>query len=164
LDPAGIGARDLRECLLIQVERCRTAWNSAWQKPSLDKHFEAFSKKHYDRILERLEIDEEALKGAIELIVRLNPKPGNTMRETDKPTQEIIPDFMVMAIDGELELSLNGRNAPELRVSRQYRDMIRSTAQQEGQGPARGLSSSSRNSTAPSGSSMPSSSGRTPCW
>jgi RNA polymerase sigma-54 factor len=75
--------------------------------------------------MERLEIDEEALRGAIELIVRLNPKPGNTMRETDKPVQEIVPDFAVMAIDGQLELSLNGRNAPELRVSRAYREMIK---------------------------------------
>jgi RNA polymerase sigma-54 factor len=94
----------------------------------LDKHFEAFSKKHYDRILERLEIDEEALKEAIDLIVHLNPKPGNTVRETDKPVQEIIPDFTVMAIDGQLELSLNGRNAPELRVSRNYRDMMQEYA------------------------------------
>ena len=94
----------------------------------LDKHFEAFSKKHYERILDRLEIDEDALKGAIELIVRLNPRPGNTARDTNKPSQEIIPDFAVMAIDGQLELSLNGRNAPELRVSRQYRDMIKEYA------------------------------------
>jgi RNA polymerase sigma-54 factor len=118
LDPAGVGARDLRECLLLQVERLPHSLEQRVAQEILDKHFEAFSKKHYDRILERLEIDEEALKEAIELIVRLNPKPGNTMRETDKPSQEIIPDFTVMAIDGQLELSLNGRNAPELRVSR----------------------------------------------
>ena len=125
LDPAGVAARDLRECLLIQVKRMPHSLDQRIAEAILDKHFEAFSKKHYDRILDRLEIDEEALKGAIELIVRLNPRPGNTMRDTNKPSQEIIPDFMVMAIDGELELSLNGRNAPELRVSRQYRDMIK---------------------------------------
>jgi len=124
LDPAGVGARDLRECLLIQVDRMQHSLEQRIGREILDKHFEAFSKKHYERILDRLEIDEDALKGAIELIVHLNPKPGNTMRETDKPVQEIIPDFMVNEVDGQLELSLNGRNAPELRVSRTYRDMI----------------------------------------
>ncbi len=125
LDPPGVAARDLRECLLIQVERMPHSLEQRVAQEILDKNFEAFSKKHYDRILDRLEIDEEALKGAIDLIVHLNPKPGNTMRETDKPSQEIIPDFAVMAIDGMLELSLNGRNAPELRVSRAYREMIK---------------------------------------
>ncbi len=125
LDPAGVGARDLRECLLIQVDRMPHSLEQRIAHEILGKHFEAFGKKHYDRIMERLEIDEDALKGAIELIVRLNPRPGNTMRDTDKPSQEIIPDFGVMAIDGQLELSLNGRNAPELRVSRAYREMIK---------------------------------------
>ncbi len=124
LDPAGTGARDLRECLLLQVRRMPHSLDQRIAEEIIDKNFDAFSKKHYDRILERLEIDEEALKGAIELIVRLNPKPGNTQRETDKPVQEIVPDFSVMAIDGQLELTLNGRNAPELRVSKAYRDMI----------------------------------------
>lgn len=124
LDPAGVAARDLRECLLLQVRRMPHSLEERIAEEILDKHFEAFSKKHYERILDKLEIDEEALKGAIELIVRLNPKPGNTLRETDKPVQEIVPDFSVMAIDGQLELSLNSRNAPELRVSRTYRDMM----------------------------------------
>ena len=128
LDPAGVGARDLRECLLLQVRRMPHSLEQRIAEAILNKHFEAFSKKHYERIIDRLEIDEEALKGAIELIVRLNPKPGNTMRETDKPAQEIIPDFSVMAIDGALELSLNSRNAPELRVSRTYRDMMQEYA------------------------------------
>ena len=74
--------------------------------------------------MDKLEIDEDALRGAIELIVHLNPKPGNTMRGTDRAAQEIIPDFIVNEVEGQLELSLNGRNAPELRVSRAYRDMI----------------------------------------
>ena len=125
LDPAGVGARDLRECLLLQVRIMPGSLEQRIALQILDKHFEAFGKKHYDRIMDRLEIDEEALKGAIDLIVRLNPKPGNTSRDTAKPVQEIIPDFMVLSLDGNLELSLNGRNAPELRVSRQYRDMIK---------------------------------------
>jgi len=124
LDPAGTGARDLRECLLIQMRGLPHSLEQRIAGEILDKHFEAFGKKHYERIMDRLEIDEEALRGAIELIVRLNPKPGNTSRDTSKPVQEIVPDFMVMAVDGQLELSLNGRNAPELRISRAYRDMI----------------------------------------
>ncbi|MBX2972657.1 MAG: RNA polymerase factor sigma-54 [Flavobacteriales bacterium] len=128
LDPAGVGARDLRECLLIQVQRMPHSLEQRIAHEILAKNFDAFSKKHYDRIIERLEIDEEALKEAIDLIVRLNPRPGNTLRETDKPSQEIIPDFSVMAIDGQLELSLNGRNAPELRVSRAYREMMQDYA------------------------------------
>lgn len=127
LDPPGVGARDLRECLLIQVRQMPHSLEQRVALEILDKpkYFEAFSKKHYERLMDMLEIDEDALKGAIELIVRLNPKPGNTSRDTSKPVQEIVPDFMVMATDGQLELTLNSRNAPELRISRQYRDMIK---------------------------------------
>ncbi|HQV51964.1 MAG: RNA polymerase factor sigma-54 [Flavobacteriales bacterium] len=124
LDPAGVGGRDLRECLLLQVRRIPHSLDQRIAEEIIDKHFEAFSKKHYERILDKLEIDEDALRGAIELIVHLNPKPGNTMRGTDRAAQEIIPDFIVNEVEGQLELSLNGRNAPELRVSRAYREMI----------------------------------------
>ncbi len=125
LDPGGVGAKDLRECLLLQVDRMPHSLEQRVAHEILNKHFEAFSKKHYQKILDKLEIDEEALKDAIDLIVHLNPKPGNTSRDTSKPVQEIIPDFGVMSIDGALDLTLNGRNAPELRVSRAYRDMIK---------------------------------------
>ena len=128
LDPAGTGARDLRECLLLQVRRMPHSLEQRIAEEILGKHFDAFAKKHYEKIIERLEIDEDALKGAIELITRLNPKPGNTQRENATPSQEIIPDFHVLAIDGQLELTLNGRNAPELRVSRAYRDMMQEYA------------------------------------
>lgn len=124
LDPAGVGARDLRECLLLQLDRLPHAVDTITARAIVDKHFEAFTKKHYDKILERLEIDEEALRAAMEEIMRLNPKPGNTDRSTDKPVQEIVPDFILSAIEGQLDLQLNSRNAPELRISRQYRDMI----------------------------------------
>jgi RNA polymerase sigma-54 factor len=128
LDPAGTGARDLRECLLLQVRRMPHSLEQRIAEEILGKHFDAFAKKHYEKIIERLEIDEDALKGAIELITHLNPKPGNTQRENATPNQEIIPDFHVLAIDGQLELTLNGRNAPELRVSRAYRDMMQEYA------------------------------------
>jgi RNA polymerase sigma-54 factor len=125
LDPAGVAARDLRECLLLQLERMPNAVDMITAKAIVSGHFEAFTKKHYDRIMERLEIDEDALRDAIEVIVRLNPKPGNTARDASRPAQAIVPDFAITAVNGQLELSLNGRNAPELRVSRQYRDMIK---------------------------------------
>lgn len=128
LDPAGSGARDLRECLLLQVRRMPHSLDQRIAEAIIDKHFEAFGKKHYDRILEKLEIEEDALKEAIELITRLNPKPGNTMRDSGAPGQEIVPDFTVLAVDGQLELSLNGRNAPELRISRAYREMMQDYA------------------------------------
>lgn len=125
LDPAGVAARDLRECLLLQLARMPNAVDVKTAKAIVENHFDAFTKKHYERIMERLEIDEDALRDAIEVIVRLNPKPGNTGRDASRPTQTIVPDFAVTVVDGQLELSLNGRNAPELRVSRQYRDMIK---------------------------------------
>jgi RNA polymerase sigma-54 factor len=124
LDPPGVGARDLRECLLLQLRQMPHSLEQRIAETIVDKHFDAFGKKHYERIMDRLEVDEEALKGAIEVITRLNPKPGNTARDTAKPVQEIVPDFMVTTVDGQLELTLNGRNTPELRISRQYRDMI----------------------------------------
>ena len=124
LDPAGTGARDLRECLLLQLQRMPHAVDTLTAKAIVDKHFDAFTKKHYDKILERLEIDEEALKSAMDEIMRLNPKPGNTDRASDKPIQEIIPDFIINTVDNQLELQLNSRNAPELRISKQYREMI----------------------------------------
>ena len=111
--------------MLLQLTRMHNAVDVLTAKAIIDKQFDAFTKKHYERIMERLEIDEDALRDAIEVIVRLNPKPGNTGRDTTKSAQAIVPDFAVNAVDGQLELSLNGRNAPELRVSRQYRDMIK---------------------------------------
>lgn len=125
LDPPGVAARDLKECLLLQLERLPTSVEVITAREIIGKHFDAFSKKHYDRIMDRLEIDEDALRDAIDVVVRLNPKPGNTTRDSSRPAQTIIPDFAVTAVDGQLELSLNGRNAPELRISRQYRDMIK---------------------------------------
>lgn len=125
LDPPGVAARDLRECLLLQLERLPNSVEAITAKEIIGKHFDAFSKKHYDRIMERLEIGEDALRDAIDVIVRLNPKPGNTARDASRPAQTIIPDFAITAVNGQLELSLNGRNAPELRISRQYRDMIK---------------------------------------
>ena len=125
LDPPGVGARDLRECLLIQVRRSevRNA-DTVMAEKVLVKYFEEFTKKHYEKIAKRLDIEEAELKPAIDLILHLNPKPGNSMIEAARNVQHIVPDFLLMSEDEELKLTLNARNAPELRISREYREMM----------------------------------------
>ena len=126
LDPAGIGARNLQECLLIQLNRKQNGDITRYTaKVILEQFFEEFTKKHYDKIIKKLEIEEEDLKEAIEEILKLNPKPGGSTKETAKNHQQIIPDFMVTELEGKLELTINGRNAPELRVSKEYENMLR---------------------------------------
>lgn len=130
LDPAGIGARDLRECLLIQINRKQDGDITKYTaKKILEDHFEEFTKKHYDKIQKKLEIEDEDLKEAIAEIIRLNPKPGGSMKEAAKSMQQIVPDFTIFENDGRLELTINGRNAPELKVSREYENMLRSYAE-----------------------------------
>ncbi|MFT4834604.1 MAG: RNA polymerase sigma-54 factor [Marinoscillum sp.] len=124
-DPAGIGARNLQECLLLQLERKDEETEQvAIAKQIIDRCFNEFSKKHYDKISKRLGIeDEEMLKDAINLITKLNPKPGGSGADLMK-TQYLIPDFMLANNNGKLELTLNSRNAPMLNVSRSYSDML----------------------------------------
>ena len=125
LDPPGVGARDLRECLLIQIRRSevRNA-DTIMAEKVLVKYFEEFTKKHYEKIAKRLDIEEAELKPAIDLILHLNPKPGNSMIEASRTVQHIVPDFLLISEDEELKLTLNARNAPELRISREYREMM----------------------------------------
>lgn len=127
LDPAGVGARDLRECLLIQIQRKQDGDITKFTaKKILEDFFEEFTKKHYDKIQKKLEIEDEDLKEAIDEIIKLNPKPGGSMKEASKSMQQVIPDFIISDYEGKLDLVLNGRNAPELRVNRQYETMLRS--------------------------------------
>ena len=98
-------------------------------KKILQDFFDEFTKKHYDKIAKKLEIEDEDLKEAIDEILRLNPKPGGSMRESAKNYQQILPDFMLFENEGRLELSLNSRNAPELKVSKEYESMLRSYAE-----------------------------------
>ncbi|MGY6521408.1 MAG: RNA polymerase factor sigma-54 [Mongoliitalea sp.] len=124
-DPAGIAARNLQECLLIQLERKEHPEDIVVQTAIkiVADNFDEFTKKHYDKIQKRLDIDDELLKDAVGMITRLNPKPGGISDGLVK-TQYIIPDFILTNIDGKLEISLNSRNAPELRVSRSYSEMF----------------------------------------
>ena len=130
LDPAGVGARSLQECLLLQINRKQDGDIVRFTaKIILENYFEEFTKKHYEKISKRLEIEDEDLKEAIDEILKLNPKPGGSMREATKNYQQIIPDFMLFENEGALELSINGRNAPELKVSKEYETMLRSYAE-----------------------------------
>ncbi|MDN5215500.1 RNA polymerase factor sigma-54 [Fulvivirgaceae bacterium BMA12] len=124
-DPAGIAARNLQECLSIQLRK-KMDQNEAVQLAYriINDCFDEFTKKHYDKILKKLNVDDEdLLKDAISAITKLNPKPGGVSGGLVK-TQYLIPDFILTNNNGELDLTLNSRNAPELRVSRSYSDML----------------------------------------
>lgn len=125
LDPAGVGARDLRECLEIQLARKDQTPSVALAHAIIADSFEEFSKKHYKRLIQKLDISEEQLREAIREIESLNPKPGGTYGGNTRIVEHIVPDFTIRIIDGELELTLNGRNAPELHVSQNYTDLLR---------------------------------------
>jgi len=125
-DPAGVGASDLQECLLLQLDKM-TATNSAAKvaKVILTDYFEEFTRKHYDRIRQHLSLDNEAFKEAIQVILKLTPRPGIAFSNGSKDNGYIIPDFFIHNNNGVLELTLNSRNAPELRVSEEYKDMLK---------------------------------------
>jgi RNA polymerase sigma-54 factor len=126
-DPPGVGARNLQECLLLQLRRKQDDNpDKDYRLPIMviDRFFNEFTKKHYDKILKRAEIEEDALKEAMNEILSLNPKPGNSVSEGARSVQYVLPDFIIQNTDGELELSLSNRNTPELRVSRSYTEML----------------------------------------
>lgn len=126
-EPYGVGARNLQECLLIQLSKKETEAPSVLlAKIILTKYFIEFTKKHYDKIEKRLNISGEELKQAIGEILQLNPKPGNSMVDSAKPNQYITTDFIITNNDGQLELTLNAKNAPELRINKAYLEMIES--------------------------------------
>lgn len=125
LDPPGVGARDLQECLLIQLKRKENPTShTALAIEIISECMEEMSKKHYDKIIRKLDIDDDQLKAALKEILKLNPKPGNALTESQKSTQHITPDFLLTNHDGKLELQLNSRNAPDLKVSKSYSEML----------------------------------------
>ncbi len=137
-DPPGIGARNLQECLLIQLQ---LKYEQSEHLPIgeqfilklaidiLRDYFDEFSKKHYDKLQRQLEIPEEELKEAIDEIIKLNPKPASAyVGNSSNATNYVVPDFIIINRDGELELTLNAKNAPDLRISDQYRGMLKDYA------------------------------------
>lgn len=124
LDPAGVAARNLKECLLLQLERKTPTVSVELAFAMLENEFDAFTKKHYDKLIQKFSITEEELRQAINEIERLNPKPGGSYSESTRIIEHVVPDFSIKIIDGELELTLNGRNAPELHISKEYSEML----------------------------------------
>jgi len=125
LEPHGVGARDLKECLLIQLRKKKKTIAIKTAEVILEKCFESFTKKHYSKISKKLDIDNIAIKDAIAEIVKLNPKPGNSLIDSQNSIQQITPDFTLTDSDGVLSVELNQRNAPQLRVSKDYIEMIK---------------------------------------
>ena len=124
LDPPGVGARDLKECLVIQLKRKNQTKSVENATTILESYFDLFIKKHYEKIILKLSIDEDSLRDSIKEIEKLNPKPGSAFSEPTKINSTIIPDFKIEIVDNQLVLNLNSRNAPELFVSNEYKNML----------------------------------------
>ena len=127
-DPVGVGARDLRECLLLQIRARNDELEEITTAEKIIRHhFDEFTRKHYDKIMNRLGLSEEELKAAIDEILKLNPKPGSAFSDPlNKSTLVIIPDFILENDEGELTVSLNSRNTPDLKISHTYKEMLQS--------------------------------------
>ncbi|RUA17764.1 MAG: RNA polymerase sigma-54 factor, partial [Flavobacteriia bacterium] len=124
LDPPGVGARSLDECLILQLKRKERKPSVELAINILEKSFDQFTKKHYAKLAQKHHISEDQLKDAIAEIEKLNPKPGGSYSGSTRIIEHIVPDFSIRIVDGELELTLNGRNAPELHVSKEYSNML----------------------------------------
>jgi RNA polymerase sigma-54 factor len=124
LEPSGVGARDLQECLLLQLKHKTPTEYVELATDIIENQFDAFTKKHYDKLLQKYNVSNEQLKKAVHEIEKLNPKPGGSFTGNNKITENVVPDFAIRIVEGKLELSLNGRNAPSLHVSRDYQEML----------------------------------------
>ena len=132
MDPAGVGARNLQECMTLQLARRPDTPTVLNARALVVRYFDELAKRHYSRMMQGLGTNEEGLKSALEEISRINPKPGGSATQGAEPSQVVVPDFLVTAIDSKLELKLNGRNAPELNVSREYKEMLAHYRQAKG--------------------------------
>lgn len=135
LEPRGVGARSLQECLLLQLEGCDSAEQQLARRV-LEECYEEFTRKHYAKIRDRLDIDEESLKAAVDEIVKLNPKPGDLGGDGQVSTNStVVPDFLLTVDEqsGALAVTLNGRNSPELRINRSYSEMLKTYASKRSQ-------------------------------
>ncbi|HWR32864.1 MAG TPA: RNA polymerase factor sigma-54 [Chitinophagaceae bacterium] len=125
-EPPGVAARDLQECLLIQLKRQREEGGQVDVAiKAITKYFDEFTKKHYEKIQRGLNIDDDQMRDVMQQIIRLSPKPGGNVGEINKAESYVVPDFFIFNNAGKLELTLNSRNAPELRISEGYRDMLK---------------------------------------
>ena len=128
-EPAGVGARDLRECLLLQIKNCKRSPEVEIATKILKNHFHEFTSKHFQKIMTRMNISEEQLRGAVAKIVKLNPSPGGQIDDSySDQAQQIVPDFLLEYQDGELKLSMPRFSIPELRVNRKYAELLMDAA------------------------------------
>ena len=128
-DPVGVGARDLRECLLLQIKAKPHDQAQQDAQEILENHFEEFTKKHYTKILSKVKIDEDRLKKAIEEIVHLNPRPGGQIDDSyNDQAQQVVPDFVLELKDGKPVMTMPRFNVPELRVNKRYADILMDSA------------------------------------
>jgi len=132
-DPPGIGARDLQECLLIQIRRKQPKTRAVLHATvMLEKNFNDFTKKHFDKIRKKHNMTQQELKEAVDEVLKLNPKPGNSLQDSGKAAEYVVPDFILVHNDGEMELSLNSSNAPDLRINKTYSEMFQAMADSKG--------------------------------
>jgi RNA polymerase sigma-54 factor len=133
-DPPGVGARNLQECLLLQLQRKNKSSKAVSRAIEIIKNYmDEFSRKHYEKIARMMNLPDEYLKEAMNEILKLNPRPGGDISAETKSVQHIVPDFIITNTDGQLELTLNSRNAPELRISREYSEMMEGYARSKKQ-------------------------------
>ena len=125
LDPAGVGAQSLKDCLIIQLKRKAVNDDIELAIDILEHSFEHFSKKHFNKLIAKYNISEERLKAVIKEVEKLNPKPGNSYSNTDRPIEHIIPDFKIEIDNNNLLLTLNNRNSPILKISKEYDEMLK---------------------------------------
>ena len=124
-DPAGVGARDLRECLTIQLRKMKQTEDVQNALTILNDHFSEFTNKHFQKIMSRMGITEEQLKAAIARIVKLNPIPGGQVDDSyTEQAQQVVPDFVLDLVDGELKLSMPRFSIPEIRVNKKYAERL----------------------------------------
>ena len=124
LEPPGVGARDLKQCLILQLKRKNKTKTIDLSLKIIEEFFDSFSKKHFEKIKQKLNISNDELKDVVSEIEKLNPKPGGAFNENTKINSSIVPDFTIKIIEGELKLELNSRNAPDLYVSEEYKNML----------------------------------------
>jgi RNA polymerase sigma-54 factor len=125
-DPPGVAARNLQECLLLQLQRQKAEGkNVELAIAALTKYFDEFTKKHYEKIQKGLGLTDDQLRDVMQQIIHLNPKPGGNVGEVNKAESYVVPDFFIINNNGKLELTLNSKNAPELRISEGYREMLK---------------------------------------
>ena len=124
LEPPGVGARDLKQCLILQLKRKNKSKTIDLSLKIIEEFFDLFSKKHFEKIKQKLNISNDELKDVVSEIEKLNPKPGGAFNENTKINSSIVPDFTIKIIEGELKLELNSRNAPDLYVSEEYKNML----------------------------------------